>query len=485
MATKSAGQTQQPDPLRLIQQLVSVGKLDTVHRDIYFARATTYLEPILSRAAYNQLTARRAESERLAEQNRRALEQRDWVKVKELASRAEGLKADLKAKEAAVAVAETLYAGMTVDIDPFSPGYEVVAEQQGLSLVGLRQQLVAELEALAKADADMAAFYGSRRTYYTGLSITDPAAKTSARDVDPAELERQATRAAQSGDFERLAQLADELARRGAAATTAAATTATAQNVAAFDCPVNLATPFPDDTVQRAAGLGLAPASVRVQRDESKGLWEFLHRHAWNPRFQERAAQRDGVVRLQLALEDSGLPAELTGPVREFVELFLRSPYVNSGGARYLPTPRPESFLVEDFAETPEPPPTSPLLTALGLPQRRALSRLDIEAALAARGAAIMRDQLGLDPIEYRIVCIPYDLYVRFGHERGWGQQQYWTHFDGYQVMRGLQVRAIVGGSGKYGGVVDLVSISPDDAREGVIARFAVVHRARLVARWH
>ena len=485
MARKTADDAQPVDALRLVQLLVKVGAIDSVHRDVYFARAATFLEPILSRTAYDQLKTRRAESERLSEQNRRALGQRDWAKVKELASRAESLKADLKAKEAAAAVAETLYDRTTIDLDPFSPGYEVVAEQQGLSLVRLRQQLVADLESLAKADADMAAFYGSRRTYYTKLSITDPAAKASTTDVDPAELERQATRAAQSGDFERRAQLADELARRGAAAT-AAASTATAQDVvAAFDCPVNLAAPFPEDTVQRAAGLGLVPATVQVVREEAKELWEFLHRHAWHPRFQDRSAQRDGVVRLELAVEDSGLPAELTGPVREFIELFLRNPYVNSGGARYLPTPRPESFLVEDFAETPEPPPTSPLLTALGLPQRRALSRLDIEAALAARGAAIMRDQLGLDPIEYRIVCIPYDLYVRFGHERGWGQQQYWTHFDGYQVMRGLQVRAIVGGSGKYGGVVDLVSISPDDAREGVIARFAVVHRARLVARWH
>ena len=485
MATKNASQTQESDALRLIQQLVNVGKLDTVHRDIYFTRAADLLMPILSRAAYNQFKAQQAESGRLAEQNRRALEQRDWAKVKELASRAEAQQRDLKARAAAYAVAEDLYDRTTIDIDPFSPGYEVVMEQQGQSPVELRKQLVAQLETLAKVDADMGAFYTARRTYYTGLAISDPQVSAATKDVDPAELERQAARAAQGGDFERLAQLADELQHRSVAATKVESSAAAAHDVTTFDCPINLATPFPDDTVQRAASLGLVPALVQVQRDESKGLWEFLHRHAWNPRFRERSAQREGVVRLELALEDSRLPAELAGPVREFIELFLLSPYVNSGGARYLPAPRPESFLVEDFAETPDPPAASPLLTALGLSQRHGLSRLDIDAALAAHGDGILRDQLGLDPIEHRIVCIPYDLYVRFGHQRGWGQQQYWTHFDGYQVMPGLKFRAIVGGSGKYGGVVDLVSISPDDAREGVIVRFAVVRRARLVARWH
>ena len=95
MATKNAGQTQDSDALRLIQQLVSVGKLDTVHRDIYFTRAADLSTPILSRAAY--------------------------------------------------AVAEDLYDRTTIDIDPFSPGYEVVMEQQGESLVALRKQLVAQL----------------------------------------------------------------------------------------------------------------------------------------------------------------------------------------------------------------------------------------------------------------------------------------------------------------------------------------------------
>ena len=91
---------------------------------------------------------------------------------------------------------------------------------------------------------------------------------------------------------------------------------------------------------------------------------------------------------------------------------------------------------------------------------------------------------MGLDPLEFRLVCIPYDLYLRFGRDRGFGKWPHWTHFDGYQVMAGNRLRALVGGDGRFGGLNDLVSISPSDGRDGVYARFAVVRRARMAGRW-
>ena len=123
-------------------------------------------------------------------------------------------------------------------------------------------------------------------------------------------------------------------------------------------------------------------------------------------------------------------------------------------------------------------------LEALGLPKRKALTRVAIEAALMHSGDEILEKRLGLDPLEFRLVCIPYDLYIRFGRDRGFGKWPHWTHFDGYQVMGGNRLRALVGGDGRFGGVTDLVSISRNDSREGVYARFAVVRRARMVARW-
>ena len=141
-------------------------------------------------------------------------------------------------------------------------------------------------------------------------------------------------------------------------------------------------------------------------------------------------------------------------------------------------------MLVEDFPENDAADASSKLLSMLRLPHRRGLARTEIENALMRFGAQILADQLHLDPLEYRLVCIPYDLYMRLGRDRGWGQWHHWTHFDGYQVVRGNRLSALVGGDGRFGGVNDLVSISRTDARDNVYARFAVVRRARMVARW-
>jgi hypothetical protein len=137
--------------------------------------------------------------------------------------------------------------------------------------------------------------------------------------------------------------------------------------------------------------------------------------------------------------------------------------------------------LFEDFTEDESADAPSKLLAALGLAQRRGLSREEIEAALLRFGGEILKNSLSLDPLEFRLVCIPYDLYGRLGRERGLGKWPHWTHFDGYQVMGGNRLRALAGGDGRFGGPYDLVSISPSDAREGVYARFAVVRR---ILRW-
>jgi hypothetical protein len=163
---------------------------------------------------------------------------------------------------------------------------------------------------------------------------------------------------------------------------------------------------------------------------------------------------------------------------------FIQQIFINSGGARYLPPISAETVLYEDFAENEAADAPSKLLAALGLAKRSGLSRTEIESTLLRFGDQILGERLGLDPIVFRLVCIPYDLYGRLGRERGFGNWPHWTHFDGYQVMAGNRLRALVGGDGRFGGIFDLVSISPSDARDGVYARFAIVRRARMTLRW-
>ena len=141
-------------------------------------------------------------------------------------------------------------------------------------------------------------------------------------------------------------------------------------------------------------------------------------------------------------------------------------------------------MLLEDFPEEQDPPATGELLSALGLKVRRGLARQEIEDALLEHGATILQERLLLDPKEFRLVCIPQDLYMRFGLDHNWGQQQQWTHFDGYQVLKSGQLRALAGGNVRYGGLTDLISLGIADQRDSVIARFAVIRRARQVARW-
>jgi hypothetical protein len=119
----------------------------------------------------------------------------------------------------------------------------------------------------------------------------------------------------------------------------------------------------------------------------------------------------------------------------------------------------------------------------MGLTQRNGPSRLEIEAALRQHGGQVLQSRLGLDPRTFRLVCVPFDVYFRVGRERGWGQQQHWTHIDGYQIMQGSRLRALVGGDVRYGGLLDLCSISPSDQREGVMTRLAIIRRERLLTR--
>jgi hypothetical protein len=156
-------------------------------------------------------------------------------------------------------------------------------------------------------------------------------------------------------------------------------------------------------------------------------------------------------------------------------------PFLTSGGTRYLPWFGREALLVESFPEG-EPDTHSPLLEALSLPQRRGLTRLAIEDVLLSKGPQIC-EELGLDPTVYRITCVPFDIYKRLADRYGWGMQPFWTHFDGYQVTRELQLQALVGGDIRFGGADDLCAVGRAYDSEHISARFAVVRRDRFEAR--
>lgn len=173
-------------------------------------------------------------------------------------------------------------------------------------------------------------------------------------------------------------------------------------------------------------------------------------------------------------------PPQLPAALHENLDLLMVHPFITSAGTRYLPWFGQETLLVETFVEDGEH--SGLLVEALGLPRRLGLSRMRIEDALARRGPVLCTD-LGLDPVECAVVCIPYDAYLRLAGKYGWGRQQRWTHFDGYQVLQHAHLRALVGGDVRYGGPYDLCSVERHYDPERLVARFAIVRRARFTVR--
>lgn len=473
--------------LDTVARLLRLADSDTVYRDLYLTRARALLAPELSLAQYREGRAAAQAVAAAVAESRAAAQRLDWTRAEEQAQRADQLRRAADARAAAMQVGEQVYDAPPTVIDPFSPGLGELAEGEPSEL---RVAALADLAALAAGDAEYAAFYGRRRAFLDALVVlarraAATEAKSDAMSTD--EMQQRALAAAERGDVEALARYARELAARqkaAASAAPAAAPAAAATPAAPVSrCPVDLAAPLPGAAVERAGALGLA-AVTAAPLSESQPLLDFIATHILQARPADAEVQREGIQRVEALRAELGWPAETSAAVTALLGQFIHQLFVNSGGARYVPPIGSEAILIEDFAEDGAPAAGDPLLAALGLSARAGRSRLEIERALHARGAAIVRDQLALDPLEFRLVCVPPDLYTRVGRERGWGQQAHWTHFDGYQVLKGGTLRALVGGDARYGGVNDLVSIAVNDQRDGVVARFAVIRRARQVARW-
>lgn len=486
MAKKQA-RSRDADIPEIVQALLDAAGGDTVFADVYLRRASELLGSVLPLAQHRARERVEREIAEAVRQSRTATMLQDWRRVTEIAERIETLRRGAEENAALAALAIEVYDRPAVRIDPFSPGIDALPGFDK-DPVDLRDALLEKLRTLTEVDEAHAAFYESRRGYFTGLVFAPRrgAAEASAgkgRD----ELEQLAAQAAQRGDMAQLNRYAREIlalqdkeAKAGGSKSTSAAGA-----TAFYQCPVDLAAPLPDGVAERARSLGLALARTEPL-PQAAPLLEYISKLVWQVDLSTGQNEHEGALRAAAVIDESGLgfPPEVSDSLKVLVVQFLRNLFINSGGARYLEPYRAEAVLIEDFPENEEPPAEGELLSALHLPHRRALARQEIDEALLQWGPAVVAERLQLDPLEFRLVCIPRDLYSRFGRDRGWGQQPQWTHFDGYQVLRSGVLRALVGGDVRYGGLADLVSIAVNDRRESVIARFAVIRRARQVVRW-
>jgi hypothetical protein len=472
----------EPNTTKVVGLLIEVANADTVYRDLYLRRARQLLSATLDESAYRAIGSSEKEIEDLMRRSRSAVQQRDWDQAAKLSAQADGLRQRKTAMGDLATIGKDVYDADTVAFDPFSPGKHLGLQSEH-NQPAVRKQLLDTLASLGKLDPSLAASYEKRRSYFSSLELVDATASQKSSQRDRGQMERLAVEAAEKGDAATLQRLSQEL-RDWKESGTATASASSSPVMTRYECPLDLAVPFAPDVIARARELGLAEANT-VPLFEIAAAVEAIYAHVWQPSPSNPDMEREGVLRAQ-AQAVGKIPDQIgTEDLKVLAGQFIQQIFVNSGGARYLPPLSTEKTLIEDFAED-EAAADAPskLLEALGLAKRSALSRTGIETALVRSGGEILEKRLGLDPLEFRLICIPYDLYIRFGRDHGFGKWPHWTHFDGYQVMSGNRLRALVGGDGRFGGVSDLVSISPSDARDGVYARFAVVRRARMAGRW-
>ena len=458
------------EPISLVAGLVEAGSIDTVYRDLYLSRARSLLSPVMSLEDFHHGEQRRKGLAELPLAVARALEKGDWPQVKELSLRADAVRQVVNDEATRFETARGVYAVTDVTLDPFCHSLQKFTHVTAKDLPALRTQIVERLATLEASDVPWREFYAGRRTAFQTRAPVDPVTDGKVAPTSAESVRQAAAEALKSGDMKRLAQLADLMPSVASAAGEGEPTSTTETMQQSSQ---RLVASWSSDTLARARQLGLAPRHLEPRADLAA-----LRQYAWSPSAEESRHRN---------IKQVTLPAGSPDLLRDLVEVLMIHPLANSGGARHLPPFLAENVLVEDFPDPKEAeqPPPSPLLTALELPGRRGLSREAIEQALLTHGVRVLEKELGLDPRVFRLVCIPSDVHFRLGEAEGWGRQPCWTHFDGYliRIVDGrLRLQALVGGDARYGGLYDHLGIGRDYDSDRLIARFAVVHRERMVA---
>ena len=471
-----AVQQSKENTLTTVARLCEVSALDTLFKDLYLQRARALLSTVFSRGSYDAFKQNSAQIPCVEQQLRASVERSEWQRVSQLTERLRELRASVAAGSQTSKLGETVYEqAADVPIDVFASGFNVLVGADGETLNERRNEAVSTLAALQRLDPEKSAFYGRRIADFKRLSIKGGGAGAAKEDkderMDASQLQSAALSALDAGDLSKLEQMIANAAKEADTKKAAPGSPAVELTEPA-ELGDDLIYTFTEETLAAAAELGLTPV-----RTESRRQFAHLVPHGWQPSFRKQEVKqwsKDKISRLSF-------PTETSDKAREAIEFYLLNPFINSGGTRYHVCLVAEDLLLEDF---PEPESneevSSKLLSMLRLNSRWGLSRTEIEEALVEHGVEVV-NKLKLDPEAFRLVPIPPDLYTHMGRQRGWGQKEMWTHFDGYRVLEGGKLQALAGGDKRFGGTHDVVSFSPDYSSAKIFTRFAVVQRKRMM----
>ena len=326
--------------LEAVQLLVNVRDGDTVYADLYLHRARELLASVLSQAQYNALKGIQGDIDTAVKQMRVATASQDWQQVAAHAARVDELRRRGEENAPLSALGAAVYDTHGVSIDPFSPGLEFLPGFDR-DLAERRDALVANLKALASVDPPFGRFYASRGAFFAGLALASRrSAAVPVSAMSSAEIQQLAVQAAQQGDTSQLRLYAQELSARRAKEAASAGPKPDTQTAAAapavYHYPVDLSAPFSDEVAQRARALGFAVARAEPP-PQAAPLFEFVTTGIWQAKMSDTETTQEGIMRAEAMVDTSGFPPDMSGPLKDLVGALLQNPFINSGGARYLP----------------------------------------------------------------------------------------------------------------------------------------------------
>lgn len=456
--------------LRAAELLTELASIDWMFSDVYHERAEQMLSPVCSRDQFRELAVQSDQLDRLAAELQNALGRTDWPRVQTLASEGRELRASLDESARLSDVAASVYRGRPPDV---RKALLVLGGIGTLPADQIRAELASVIEmlrTLADLDASLSDFYRRRAKHYSGLALESTS--SSPVRVEPEELISALRNAAGRRDFTRVETLAKAAAEehRDVLGRVRARRPSEEQDR-------RLNTALPAIAVEQARRLGLEAHALAAAPEMNAYL---------SCTCAEKADLLDSSVQ-QGGRPVSGCtcghpcPPHIRPSLKDTLDLLMGHVFVSSAGSRYLPWFGGEHVLVEPFPDE-SAGLGGVLLEQLRLPGRIGLSRLAVENALLNHGPRLCRE-IGLDPLEYKVVCIPFDVFARLAPTLGWGRSERWAHFDGYQVTRDLKLLALVGGDARFGGPDDLCSVGRDYESDRLLLRLAIVRRERLAAR--
>ncbi len=454
----------------ILRALVNLSTVDLLYADLYLSRAEALLPQLCTKEQYRALRHDQMRLPGLTAELRQATEHGDWSKVHSLAQEAATARERLVAASQVLPLADALYGPRVVHCDATTLALNGVVAQPDANLVRARDAVLDQLCTLAAQDADWVSFYRSRITYFEHCQLVS--GENAGPGVDIEQIRQQILAAITAGDFARINRLTDSIAPTPI--TRSARLRAPRPRE---DQLLALAGMFSDATVKRATTLGLTMETL----PRAGALNEYLSCCCADAATLPEAPITETHRPAESCTCGHTCPPDVRPSLRENLDFLMGHPYISSAGLRYLPWFGMETVLVETFPET-VPDARTGALTALGLPKRSGCARIIIEDALLTNGPRVCTE-LGLDPAEFVVACIPFDAYVRLAPKYSWGHQELWTHFDGYQVTHELGLWAVVGGHASYGGGDNLSSLVRDYDSDRLTARFAILRRQRFLAR--